>query len=255
MQIQVELPNTLDMPVRTYEHPETGSRVTFIGMIHAAQPAFFETIRERAERLQGAGATIFLEAPAMASKEEFDTLEPEIRERMLALRGVLGGAIEWGKSLGLVFQADYLPPREDWEMPDATLLERARLLDEPTLNLLKRAVVSMESLKTSVPLHEQRATFVQNISLMVKSLTDASLRDMLAPGVMRELESLREGKVLAALEERRQLEPDCDVVLIWGTEHLPAFDAALTELGYKAVGVDMWETAINVVSFMEPEAA
>lgn len=250
MQQQIELPDTVAMPVRRYLHPESGGRVTFVGMVHAAQPLFFETVRELLDELQREGAGVYLEAPGHASPQELEEAEPQVREWALALRETLDGVIEWATSLGLVFQPEHLPAREDWEMPDASLLERAALLDEPTVRLVQRTAVTLSTMRSSVPLLEQKAAFVQNLAMVVKTLTNPALREMLAPGLMREVEALREARVIAALDERRALEPDCHVALVWGTEHLPAFDRALGDRGFKGEGEDRWLTAIDVVSFM-----
>src|SRR6266567_4887853 len=98
---QFEMPDAV-MPVRRYLHPQSGGRVTFVGMLHAAQPQFFAAVRDLLGELQRAGASVYLEPPMKVSPQQLADTGRTMRKRWLRHRKTLDTALEKGSGLGLV---------------------------------------------------------------------------------------------------------------------------------------------------------
>jgi hypothetical protein len=244
------LPDALVMPVRRYLHPETGGRVTFVAMIHTAQPQFFAAVGALLEQLQQEGATVFMETQALASPEEIGKAKRRIRKRALALREAYDVQVRWAFGLGLVSQYDHLAIRPEWRVPDEGLLARVRGLSWKEALRLKAGSAAFVAMRRTMLISAQKEYFVTQYAAQVRRLTDPAPRKAVVSPTSEAMESLRESRVLAALDQQRAVEPDCHVVLVWGTDHLPRFDLALGERGFKAEGEDQWLTAIDVPSFM-----
>ena len=244
------LPYTVAMPVRRYVHPETGGRVTFVGMIHAAQPRFFASVGALLEQLQRDGATVFMEAQAQASADQLKYAKRGIRRRALALRAAYDAHIRWAMHLGLALPRDHLLVQPDWELPDEPLVERGRSVSWWEAVKLNAGALAVDRYRRTVPLRTQKEYFVQSITAGVRQATDLGLRDTRASPMSLAMEVWRESRGLAALDQRRTTEPGCHVVLSWGAMHLPRLELALTGRGYQAEGGDQWLTAIDVPSFM-----
>jgi hypothetical protein len=248
------LPDAFVLPVRRYLHPETGGRVTFVAMIHTAQPQFFAAVGALLEELEADGATVFMEAQAHASPEEINKAKRRIRRRALVLREAYDVQIGWALGLGLVSQYDHLPIRPEWRVPDEGLVARGRGLSWREALRLKAGSAAFVAMRRTMLISAQKEYFITQYAAQVRRLTDPALRERVISPTSEAMESLRESSVLAAFDRQRAVEPGCHVVLVWGTDHLPRFDLALSERGFKAEGEDQWLTAIDVPSFMaEPE--
>lgn len=247
MQQQVALPKTIDVPVRTYANPDTAARVTYFGMLHIAQEPFFAEVRDRLAQLKAEGAHIYLEGITNPESDMRNADTDDLRWGIGVVKRKLEAMWREGEALGLATQRDALPARDDWHMHDVTVLEAVKVYGVESLRRQHQDNQRGNLLLGHFDPALIRAMTMQSLTVVMKAATDAAIRDILFPEQEATLAQVREGKVLAALDEQLATEPDAHVVIVWGAGHLVSFDQALTERGYKTDD-EQWLIAIDVAA-------
>lgn len=247
MQQQVALPKTIDVPVRTYANPDTAARVTYFGMLHIAQEPFFAEVRDRLAQLEAEGAHIYLEGITSPESDMRDADTDDLRWGIGVVKRKLEAMWREGEALGLATQRDALPARDGWAVHDVTVLEAVKVYGVESLRRQHQDNQRGNLLLGHFDPALIRAMTMQSLTVVMKAATDAAIRDILFPEQEATLAQVREGKVLAALDEQLATEPDAHVVIVWGAGHLVSFDQALTERGYKTDD-EQWLIAIDVAA-------
>lgn len=244
---QVALPKTIDVPVRTYANPDTGVRVTFFGMLHIAQEPFYAEVRDRLAQLQAEGAHVYLEGITSPESDTRDADTDDLRWGIGVVKRKLEAMWREGEPLGLATHRDALPARDGWQVHDVTVLEAVKVYGVESLRRQHQDNQRGNLLLAHFDPALMRAMAMQSLTLVMKAATDAVIRDMLFPEEEAPLARVREGKVLAALDEQLAREPDAHVAVVWGAAHLVSFDQALTERGFKTDD-ELWLIAIDVAT-------
>ena len=111
-------PNRFETTIQEFRNPRTGSNIHLIGMIHVAQPEFYDTIQQELRERDTAGSDIHYELVKRDDK-------PDYRLGLVAKMGIMKrsadmmGALFQG--LGLVSQLDHIKLEDHWQNHDMTL--------------------------------------------------------------------------------------------------------------------------------------
>lgn len=235
------------IPIITYTHPHTTSRVDIVSMIHCADAAYFRDVQDFIDGRAAEGATVHYERMRLAPDEQVESLSPVLYRKVRLMRTIMKRMVEPWKNTGLALQWDVLEPDdESWQNHDITDVEQARRISLPVVEGLAIATRFLAILDERTSLEKQRAIYIRG--LQFKSQPPAWQRILGKPfydAYDRVTINYRTGVALAALDDHLSAQPGSEVVIPWGGAHLPGFDAGLVERGYKRVGVQVL-TAIRV---------
>jgi hypothetical protein len=248
MTIPDALPTQIKVPVRTYLHTDSGSRVTFVATHHPARRAYYAQMTEIITFLQDGGAHVYFEHVGAPTPEQLAAAPKDLREAAALAAAQIDNHNDGGAAMGLVKQSEALPWRErGWQVHDVTTLEMAE-----AFGYTKKAVRQQQAaLKVATfankhvdPAQRDRA-LVRSYAMNLAHVTGAvGICVLLDPGSRRFAE-LRERIVLKALDNQRTQTPDADFVLVWGASHLIGIGQGLIERGYKP-DTETWHVAIDI---------
>lgn len=241
---QQDLPTTIEMPVRRFVNPATGSRITYVGMVHAALPAYYAQVAALLADLEEQGARIHYELVHKPTESELAYATEEQRDGAAAVKARLDGELGRFASVGLALQKDELALRETWENHDISLLGAARFYGPSVLRQQQDAEKQGEVMLGGLTPPILRVMLLQLLAAFTKAATGAMDRESAFPGAERQLATLRETIALAAVDVRLATEPGADIALVWGAAHLPGFSEGLALRGYKEES-ETWMTAID----------
>lgn len=246
MTTQQELPATIQMPVRRFTNPDTGSQITYIGMLHAAQPAYYAQVATLLADLETQGATIHYERVHQPTDAELAHASDQQREDATQLKERLDADYDRMSSIGLALQRDEFVLRESWENHDISLLGAARFYGPEVLRQQREAEKQAAGLVyDGLTKPVLRAFLLQSLAACVKVAIGAADFEIIFPHVERQLATLRETIALCAVDAHLAAAPGADLALVWGAAHLPHFTESLALRGFKEDGETTWITAID----------
>lgn len=246
-------PTEIKVPIRTYLHPDTGSRITYVSTIHAAQPAHYTALAKIIEAVETKGGTIYYERVTHPGPEELAAAPEHLRWGAEAIKKKLDFGTKYAADAGLVLQKHELPQREGWQNHDLTTLQAAEIYGDEELRRQDDQRQQTEYFLSNMTADLRSAMMLQTLAASVKFITgEASIEEVL-PKAEREMAAAREAIVLTALDQQLTDTPGHSFALVWGAGHLPSYADALTERGYKEEG-EHWITAIDTRAGQPPEA-
>ena len=237
-----EMP-TVKMPILSLFNPDTGSRVTLVGMAHAAQPAYYAEIGRRIEVIEEGGAAIHYEL-VTDTPAQIEAAAPAVRDGAKLIHRSLEAELLECLGAGLVLQRDQLPPRASWQRHDVGLIEVAQFYGAPVLREREQAEQHEQHFERKFTPMVKRAFVLQAMAALAGVFTGEVPREAVFVGADRYLAIHREGLALAAVDLHLALHPGSDLALLWGAAHLPGFTAGLDKRGYK-VESEEWVVAID----------
>ncbi len=234
---------TVTMPIQSMFNPDTGSRVTLVGLSHAAQPAYYAEIGRRLDVLEEAGTVIHYELVTDPSAA-IEAAAPVVRDGAKLIVRSLEAEMLACVGADLVLQRDQLPPHTSWERHDLGLLEVAEFYGGHELGERTAAEQREVHFVHAFTPMVKRALVLQTLAALTAVFTGAIPRDAVFTGADRYLAIHREAHALAAVDLHLALHPGADLALLWGAAHLPGFTAGLEKRGYKTESLE-WVVAID----------
>lgn len=228
----IDLPETVDAPVRVYAHRGTGATVTCFGMLHVAQESFFAEVLERVGRLHAGGAHVLVEGITSPASDAEGATTAELRWGVGVVKRRLEAMWREGELLGLAAQRDELPVQAGWRVCDVTVLEAVKVYGAEALRRQHREAQQESVVLRGFDPALTRAVLIQSLAMAVAAAGDGTIRDAVLPEREGVLARIREGRVLSALDEQLAVQPDAHVVIVWGAAHLSGFDRGLRERGF-----------------------
>lgn len=234
----------IQVPVREFAHPETGSRITIHSMLHAAQPDFYADLRATLHAAHEQGTHIHFEGVQRPEDAELETVSDETREHAQILATILDSNNDPFTAIGLVLQRDHLKPADGWERHDISLLRAVRVYGPATMRQFAASFKSAETMFAAFTTDVLRAMLLQGLTVEIKVALGEEDIETTFPGVDRYMCALRETIALGAVDVQLAKDPAANVALVWGAGHLSGLSAGLAERGY-AEKETRWVTAID----------
>jgi hypothetical protein len=239
-----EEPIVVKVPVRTYLHPDSGSRVTYVSTIHAAQPPFYQALAEIIEGIEQDGGLIYFEEVGHPTSAEMKAAPDLLRWGAEVVQERVNSSYRECLDVGLVLQRDVLPCREGWQVHDVTTLGAARIYGNGEMHRQHAENKQEDVIGSTFTLSLRRAIVLQSLAACVNLITGDTSLDAVFPGAELKLAGVREGIVLAALDKQLAATPDASIALVWGAAHLPSYAKQLAKRGFKQDD-ERWVTAID----------
>lgn len=235
-------------PIIEMGHPETGSSVSLIGMIHIGHPDYYAAISEYVdaretegygvhyERVRGLAAP--LDGPVIGPnslRSSFPDVPPP----------VISPA---PRTAGIINQNDVLAHRPGWKNFDMDAGEvRDALGDEKYVNL-KMGFDRMERIRDpdeveGIPLWIMSAT-VRAVPLVMRAVRVWRGKDEMDTVLLEQ----RNQRAIQGVAETIAADRSANIALIWGSAHAPGIRKGLKQLGYKQTW-QRWVNALPVRSF------
>jgi len=242
---------TLQTPVHRYTHPDTGRRITAIGMCHVAEPAYYRSILTVIGELETAGAVVYCEGtgPRHGEQPNLSAASGEVR--------IVHAAVEHRKDLeqrrytevGLIHQVEALPPRASWQHVDLTTTDLIHRIG--WRKLLRHQIGQIRRLDRP---DDPRSIEEFRLSLyrfIVKLRVGMWLCALRARRPRRQTGRKRPSMLTVLIDQRNEIlldavwRTDQDAVLVWGCAHLPGLQADMVARGFTRTGID-WHTALTL---------
>jgi hypothetical protein len=231
-----QAPN-LTTPLKEFTHRRHGSRVTLVGMVHAAQAGYYNQVQRLVAERENGGAVVHYEKVKKTPPEQLRHQSPIQRKKLEWLRNFVENAhLLVADTLHLPRQQDALTLHDSWENHDAVDVEIVKRLNGVSFTAQQLAFRGLFSLIN-------KGTEASRYDLMVKNLKEkAALPDDYSLGIVGSLMmagmsgpilDYRNGIALNAIDQRTDTNPETDFVLIWGAGHLPGLGQGLAERGYE----------------------
>jgi hypothetical protein len=224
----------LEMQTRTYRHPETGSRIDLIGVVHFAEQQFYDKIQEFIDEREESGAVIHFESTKRATPEEYKAAPPQVRRNIRRIRKIHKGFKFMSDRLGLVPQKQGLNYRQTWENHDATELDIAARLNPRSLGKYALLSRGLSVVGNVLPPDMMHYFLVAGLSTPDEELskpkrpTKKYIEDKNA--VIR---TYRNEVALAAVDAQLGREPGSDIALLWGGGHVADLGKGLEARHYR----------------------
>lgn len=238
---------SIKTPILTYEHTERGNRVDLVGMIHVAEPAYYEAIQGFVDRRAHEGAVVHYEGVKRVSKEQFRQAPRQVRQNAALSRMALRDLYHMVSDVdGLVHQGKGITYRKEWKNNDATILDQGA-------SMSRLAVDSLYASTRILKLVNRVVGKEMMHQLLRESLRGIDESDGKPRGIRRIGAASREDFVIrkrneiaiAALDEELHDNPDTDVLLMWGAGHLPGMSHEVENRGFVQTD-EQYLTAIHM---------
>ena len=190
----------LKAPIRTLLNPDTGSRATLFGMLHAAQPEFYATIAQKVAELEAAGATVHYELVRPPDQDELSTT-PDLGRAGVQMRNQqfelsLSGFVD----CGLVLQREQIPPGESWENHDISMIEAVKFHGPSGIRELAETLASGQDILDDFHPLVTRALTLRILQSEIAVIAGRARREWVFQGVDRQFSIHREALALAAAD-------------------------------------------------------
>ena len=222
-------------PIHAYTHPSSGSRVTVIGTIHAAQqPNYYPTIQDVIDTREAEGAKVHYEKLKPSTTDEVRAARPASRylRRLRRIHALAELPYTLFEDMSMVKQVEELTYRETWENHDATRLEMARHIDGPSLFLLSAASKGVLSVMKCLDAENRRALALTSLERMVANNDNSQVGRVAVNSLDLTILGYRNDIALNAYDELQVAEPGREAVLLWGQGHLIGLDEGFSQRGF-----------------------
>jgi len=216
--------------VRGFVHPDSGRRVTLVGVAAAGEPDYYTQLRRLVTDLQADGACVHSEAsdldaarmPADVRAEERVVLHELTRRHEHAVARV-------GQVFGWVDRACALPVAEGWRVTDLHVVEVLRLSATAARHHVGRLTRG-----TDPSSQDPRMVCWFALVTVLLLRAHASNSRLLHRALTRRAGGpIRQRRTWIALYEVDQEPAGQDVVLLWNAQGLPDIAAGLTTRGFQ----------------------
>lgn len=224
-------------PVQFYTHPEYENQVSLFGMIHIAQPHYYQGIQTWVDWTDKGGAVIHYERVKRATSEELQASPRSVRAKAAHMESFMKSLYGWFDSFGLVKQSEAMTYRPHWENHDASILDLAERIGSSVIrrNLIAVKVIELMFRRTGP---DTKQDFL--VSALHNILSDDNghedtkrrLSGILVGNSDGAVVDYRNDIALTAFDDQQRVAPGSDVTLIWGAGHLPGLGKGLENRGY-----------------------
>lgn len=219
-----------------YENRKTGRTVTIIVTMHAGTGAYFKNLNEIIAGLEAKGALICYEGIRPAAEEEWAAAADEEHAARGRSTPISGHGLEAVcRHLGWVQQSAGLKYSPSWRNVDMTDLELVRQAQPHNIGEVSDGFSNLFAGLTP----EQIGVIMASGEALLVRLLSLDYFDLVRRLSTRMAASDAHQKVGRVMVEDRnrgalaRLPSDADVVLMWGSGHLPGLAAGLKEAGYR----------------------
>lgn len=235
----------LRAPIRTLLNPDTGSHVTLVGMLHAAQADFYATVARTIAELEAAGAMVHYEQVRLPDQDEL-AATPELgRAGVQMISQQFEATLAEYVDGGLVLQRDQLPPADSWENHDISMIEAVRFYGPSGVREMAEALATGQDVMGDLHPLVTRALMLQALESEIEVAAGRKRRESVFQGIDRQLSIHREALALAAVDLHLVRSPGSDLVLLWGVAHLAGLTSGLIKRGYKVEDGEQWVVAVD----------
>ena len=222
-------------PILTYKHPEHENQVDLVGMMHIAEPVYYQTVQEFVDTRVADGAVVHYERSKIPTAQELSAAPPAVRrkvERVLGANREIYGML--GEIDGLVHQSKGLTYRDGWKNHDSTLLETVAGMNRLTVDgLCARVKLAKLAHRIMGPEEMQK--------ILLEQLVDATSKEPKPAGFIETITSIghkkhvilgRNAVALAAFDAELRNNPAQDLLLLWGARHLQGMNKDVKNRGF-----------------------
>ncbi len=240
--------NTLQSPVRSYQHKETGRRVILVGICHIGKKTYYQKIQSFIDRMSSEGFQILYEDVGIEDDENTDSLDPEthsILDRMSDLDTFMREASKRFFTEDIVYQTEALEYRDSWIRTDVTATQIATSLTEIGSSKPDYSVTGFKIRSRSSPSEEVIWCMKKIFTTATKLLPGFTVIVEIFTRFKFEARALKEVVItmrdevatLGILEYNKY----SDVLSIWGAGHISGIHKHLLAAGYQPTTTEWYD--------------
>mgnify|MGYP001045632970 CR=1 FL=1 len=238
----------LQIPVRLYQHKETGRKVILVGAIHIGKKAYYERIQNLVDHVSTDGFQILYEGVGKMDDKDIGSLPPKQRVIVRQMKAISAFMQEVSTKLfdeDVVYQKHGLEYPDWWVRTDVEVAHVAALFAEVDLHFWDNPEDEPgEKLLEDTP---------EEIVWFIKTMFATAIK--LLPGISTVLGTFKQFNPkkrardhiiitmrdeVAALGILQHAE-HADVLSIWGAAHIPGIHKHLSAAGYRLTATDWFD--------------
>lgn len=229
---------SITTPIEHFEHRGSGHKVTFVGMIHIAEPVYYDEIFWRACEHEDNGFAIHYEQIQPPRAKE---LSRATAVKMLLFSKACIDIYSVFDGMGLAKQSEYFHHPDSWHNIDAPVDE---MLDQLSITTLARAAsltragmmarAARKSIQGDEFILDSFRKIVMEAARPVDPLTQ-TITQLLMGNFDNVIVDYRNQIALRGVDEHRIMEEGSGVMMLWGAGHLPGIAQGLRLRGYDRV--------------------
>lgn len=227
----------LTTPITTYQSQETGSRVDLVGTVHLAQPEYYTELQQFVDSRFKEDAVVQYERVRSCTLLEYQQLDINDREKIKHIYELLEGVYGLLDVPGLVKQIDAIKYHDNWQNIDITEGDLARSINNSTLIRHLGAIsIIVTSFNKLDPVTRSKKivdalTSIDNPKTIRKRIVEGVLLGSLNKPFVKDRNLI----ALKGLDSQHVINPEANVVLLWGSDHLPGLEKGLMRRSFKKV--------------------
>lgn len=234
--------SSLQTAVVELRNPETGRRVTLVGMIHVALASYYEAVNALIATHEAGDGVVLYEGLGSLTEEEVQQLSPRERSIYRTLVPLHALYTSFAATLDLAFQEKAVHyDRERWVKADLPLRELLRRWADSGAPLLPIGDLSAGKLTMPEGAFSRGLTGFMLLQTPLLLSAATHLRGWVRP-LARLSELLISDRNRAALDALEGTDPKRDALILYGAGHLPDLIEGLGHRGYREVS-RRWLTA------------
>jgi hypothetical protein len=217
-------------PLCEFEHPQTGSNIGVVGVIHLGEQSYFDTVSDYILDREDAGAQVHYEGLKPASKVESVKFKAEAKQAEAMANSLNTMHYVIAEALGVQSQGESIDYASSWQNHDIGRVELVRLLGAKGVSRLTQLGDRAEKLEAALSPELLAATLRAAFRFTPIFIP---MGIVLRRHERKILVDHRNEIALAGIDDTLSEEPDRDIALLWGAGHLPGIGKGLQQRGYR----------------------
>jgi len=237
--------NMLETPIYELGHPDTGSHINFVGMVHLGQQSYYDKIARYTENDMANDSIVHYEMIKPASSEE-KAVYPQIIEQASSLNG-LGAMVDLlaRHTNNTVKQKEALIYRPEWQNHDISIVGLVRRLGPDGIKRLADAIQGLHDAEKKID-PEIFGKIVRGAFRLMPLISTISpvFEDHRVKSVVVDY---RNQVAVSAVMECLRHNPAQNITMLWGSGHAPGITGELKKLGYRTMS-RQWLGAMSLAA-------
>jgi hypothetical protein len=226
--------HNIETPHLSYVRPDTDDRVDLVGLVHYAEPRYYEQVQAIIDDRTAQGAVVHYETVKSVSQSEYDAAPRRVRRNIKRIDAIFRSIASLAEGAGLVGQVDSLVVRDGWELHDVDEVSLSTDLNGLALSGLAMLAKMGSILARIAPAEVKRDVVVQVLSTSEVHTGSLALRTLYDPNIAVLLDD-RNGTALTTADRHFASSVGSGLVLPWGAEHLEGLAAGFESRGFTKI--------------------
>ncbi|HEX8227356.1 MAG TPA: hypothetical protein VF572_05815 [Candidatus Saccharimonadales bacterium] len=216
-----------EIPIHEFQHPDTESTISLVGLHHVAAPQFFSEVSGYVDSREADGSVVHYERRRLPDDEAMAAYPTWVRRFAPRINRTLDNMYKLtiaeqeddADKLVYQFDCDEISFRDDWEVHDLTMADIVLEMGHLKAGFATKVMEDLHAIDRG----DKRS------SDLVYGLKALGLMKAMKGAVLHK----RNEVALDGIAEALQADPEQDITLLWGAAHLPGLADGVVARNYE----------------------